>query len=72
VDIEGQAIVRVEGHTAANVSFWIGKPSISQQVEELWLPASNRSVYDVRFLGDTDLTIEYLKYTIARSDVKVA
>jgi hypothetical protein len=75
VDTEAAAVLRIEGHTAASVSFWIGKPAVSQQfrkVDELWLPSSNRSFSDVRFLGDTELTIEYLTYTIARSDVKVA
>ncbi|HYO80977.1 MAG TPA: outer membrane lipoprotein-sorting protein [Bryobacteraceae bacterium] len=75
VDIEAAAILRVEGQTAASISFWIGKPLVTQsyrKVDEVWLPSSNRSVSDVRFLGDTEMTIEYLTYTIAPSSVKAA
>ena len=75
VDIEAEAIVQVEGQTADNVSFWIGKPTVRQhfqRVGDLWLPASTRSVSDVRFLGKTELSIDYLKYTVASSEVNVA
>jgi hypothetical protein len=69
IDTEAAAVVRVEGQTAASVSFWIGKPAVIQQFrkfEGLWLPWSNRTVSNVRFLGDTEMTIEYLTYAIAR------
>ena len=75
VDPEAAAVLRVEGQTAASVSFWIGKPVVSQQfrkVDGLWVPSSNRSVSDVRFLGETELTIEYLTYTIAPAGVNVS
>lgn len=68
-DAEEQAIVQIEGRTSANVSFWIGKPYITQKfkkVDQIWLSAHNRSVSDVRFLGQTELTIEYLEYEVAR------
>jgi negative regulator of sigma E activity len=75
IDIEAEAIVQAEGQTADSVSFWIGKPTVRQhfqRVGDLWLPASTRSVSDVRFLGKTELSIEYLKYTVAASEVNVA
>lgn len=68
VDAEEQAIVQIEGRTAANVSFWIGKPYVIQKfkkVDQVWLSAHNRSVSDVKFLGQTELTIEYLEYEVA-------
>ena len=75
VDIEAEAIVQVEGQTADSVSFWIGRPTVRQhfqRVGDLWLPASTRSVSDVRFLGKTELSIDYLKYTVGSSEVNVA
>jgi len=75
VDIEAAAVLRIEGHTAGSVSFWIGTPSVTQQfrkVNDLWLPSSMRSASDVRFLGNTELTIEYLAYTVNHSDESLA
>jgi hypothetical protein len=68
VDAEEQAIVQIEGRTAANVSFWIGKPYVLQRfkkVDQIWLSAHNRSVSDVKLLGRTELMIDYLFYEIA-------
>jgi len=47
IDPHENAIVRVEGYTARSVSFWIGKPHITQsfrKVDDVWVSATNRSV----------------------------
>jgi hypothetical protein len=67
VDVAEQAIIRLEGRTAGNVSFWIGKPYIVQKfkkVDDVWLSAHNQSVSDVRWLGRTELIIEYIDYEV--------
>jgi hypothetical protein len=77
IDRTENAIVRVEGRTARSVSFWIGRPEVRQQfrkVNEVWVSATNYSVSNVKFLGRTELSIEYLDYDIVRrtSVVKAA
>jgi hypothetical protein len=65
VDAEDYAIVRIEGKPAKNPSFWIKSVHFVhtyQKSGSFWLPASDRSVTDVRILGDTELTIEYYDY----------
>jgi len=74
IDPEEHAIVRVEGRTARSLSFWIGKPQITQsfrKVEDVWVSDANHSVSDVRFLGRTELTIDFGDYKILR-DARVA
>ncbi len=61
VDAEDYALVGLEGRSAASVSFWVGKPYITQSYEKIgdfWLMASNHSVADAKFVGRIALTIE--------------
>jgi hypothetical protein len=70
LDPKEKAILRVEGRTARSISFWIGKPNVQHEfrkVEDLWLSASNRTVSDVKLMGRTELTIEYLDYKVSRT-----
>jgi hypothetical protein len=69
VDTKEHAIVRVEGQTARNVSFWIGKPHVTQEfrkTDDVWVSAANRSVSDVKLLGRTELMIDFVAYEITR------
>jgi hypothetical protein len=75
IDPNENAIVRVEGYTARSVSFWIGKPQITQcfrKVDDVWVSATNRSVSDVKLLGRTEMTIEFGDYKIVRQPGQVA
>jgi hypothetical protein len=75
IDAKENAIVRVEGHTARSVSFWIGKPQITQsfrKVDDVWVSATNRSVSDVKLLGRTEMTVEFGDYKIVRQPNQVA
>jgi hypothetical protein len=75
IDPIEHAIVRVEGRTARSVSFWIGKPYIAQdfeKVDDVWVSARNRSVSDVKFLGRTELSVDFTDYQIVRSDAELA
>jgi len=69
VDAKEHAIVRVEGRTAKSVSFWIGKPYIVQnfrKVDDVWLSASNQSTSDVKLIGKTELTVDFIDYQLGR------
>jgi hypothetical protein len=75
IDVKEHAIVRVEGRTSRSVSFWIGKPYIAQtfqKVNDVWVSASNRSVSDVKFLGRTELSVDFTDYQIVHGDREIA
>jgi len=60
-------LVRMEGRTAASLSFWVGKPYIVydfQKVGDFWLAARNQAVADARFIGTIQLTIEVQGYEL--------
>jgi len=68
VDLKDLAVVHLEGRTAKSVSFWIGKPYVTQTFRKVagqyWYSSSTRSVADVKFLGQTELRIDYVDYSI--------
>lgn len=67
LDAENAAIVKISGRSSKSVSFWVGRPEITQefkQVGQFWLSAKNSSVADVRLFGESTLTIEYLDYSV--------
>jgi hypothetical protein len=75
IDAKENAIVRVEGRTARSVSFWIGKPHITQsfrKVDNVWVSATNKSVSDVKLLGQTEMTVEFGDYKLVRQPHQVA
>ncbi len=69
VDMKDMAMVRMEGRTTRNMSFLVGRAYVVQEFRKvggLWYSSLNQSVADVRFLGKTELKIEYLDYSITR------
>jgi hypothetical protein len=67
VDMSDMAMVRMEGRTAKNISFFVGKAYVIQEFRKIggfWYSATSHSVADVKLLGKTELIIEYLSYTI--------
>ena len=67
VDSGDFQLVRMEGRTAASISFWVGKPYIIfdfQKVGEFWLSARNQAITNARFIGPTQLTIEVQGYEL--------
>lgn len=67
VDLTDMAMVRMEGRTSKNVSFFIGRAYVVQEfrkVGEFWYSSRSRSTADVKFLGPTELAIDYLSYRI--------
>jgi len=68
IDRQDFGFVRIAGQPAASVSFWVSRPAITidfEKVGQLWLVARNRSLAQARFLGHSELTIEYSGYTLA-------
>ncbi len=60
-------LVRLEGRPAANVSFWVGTPSITQefrQVQGHWLADRSSWTANARFVGQTELVTECDQYQI--------
>ena len=65
VDAEDFAVAKLEGHPAANVSFWVGKPMITQtwrKTGDFWMAASNCSRSESRILGSSELTVQNTGY----------
>ena len=65
VDAAEYAVVRVEGQPSKNPSFWFKSVHFAHDYEKngpFWFPALDRSVTDVRFIGATEMTIEYFDY----------
>jgi hypothetical protein len=76
VDADEYAIVRIDGKPARSPSFWIKNVHFVhtyQKSGSFWFPLCDRSVTEARFLGATELTIEYFDYarnatTLSASD----
>ena len=68
VDATDYAIARIEGSPLQNPSFWtksIHFVHTYRKVGDLWLPASTRSVTDVRIFGTAELSISDFDYSPA-------
>ena len=67
IDPAEDAVVRMEGRTAKNVSFWIGRPYVIQEFRKVgqhWLATRHDSISDVKIFGRTELTIHYNDYAL--------
>jgi hypothetical protein len=65
IDMDDFAIARIEGKPAKSPSFWIKSVQfvhIYRKNGRFWLPSSDRSVTDARFVGGIETTIEYFDY----------
>lgn len=77
VDAQDFAVVRIEGHPAANLSFWIKHADFVRDYEKVdgfWLPQRDETTVHVRIYGKKVLTIDHRDYLVkakseaARSD----
>jgi len=67
VDRNSYGLVRLEGHTSAGVSMWIGAPHIQMEFGEIdgvWLPTHTGAVSSGLLLGTSELEIRYTDYLI--------
>ena len=67
IDAEDYAIVRIEGHPATKLSFWIDHAEFVRQyqkVDGFWLPLRDETLVHVRLYGDKSLTIDHVDYVV--------
>jgi hypothetical protein len=67
VDANCFALLKVEGHPTASLSFWVGKPLVTQEFQkygDFWLSCHNHTSSESFMLGKSELTIDYTQYEL--------
>jgi hypothetical protein len=67
IDAEDYGIVRIAGHPARPLSFWINRADFVRQFQKIggfWLPAEDQTTVHVRLYGKKTFTIEHGEYVI--------
>src|ERR1700691_1111991 len=67
IDVEDYAVVRIEGHPAKKLSFWIERADFVRQYQKIdgfWLPETDVTFVQVRLYGKKALTIEHRDYVV--------
>jgi hypothetical protein len=67
IDKQDFAVARIEGHPAANLSFWIKRADFVRDYEKVdgfWLPLKDQTVVQVRLYGKKILTIDHADYAV--------
>lgn len=70
IDVEDYAVVRIEGHPAKKLSFWIESADFVRQyqkIDSFWLPQRDVTFVQVRLYGKKALTIDHQDYSVNRS-----
>src|SRR5580704_11099214 len=70
IDVDDYAVVRIEGHPAKKLSFWIERADFVRQYQKIdgfWLPERDMTFVDVRLYGKKVLTIDHHDYIVNRS-----
>src|SRR5258708_9186778 len=68
IDSEDFAVVRITGHPAKKLSFWIERVEFVreyQKIDGFWLPQKDETHVQVRMYGQKVLTIDHKNYIIA-------
>ncbi len=68
IDTEDYAIVRIAGHPAKKLSFWIERADFVreyQRIDGFWLPKKDETFVMVRMYGQKVLTINHQNYSVA-------
>ncbi len=67
IDVDDYAVVRIEGHPAKKLSFWIQRADFVRQYQKIgdfWLPQRDETVVQVRMYGKKVLTIDHQGYVV--------
>jgi hypothetical protein len=67
IDVEDYSVVRIEGHPAKQLSFWIQRADFVRQYERIdrfWLPQKDQTLVQVRLYGKKVLTIDHRDYVV--------
>jgi hypothetical protein len=77
IDVRDYAVVRIEGHPAKRLSFWIKRADFVRQYQKIggfcfpqggfWLPQKDETFVQVRVWGMKVLTINHPDYSVNRS-----
>jgi outer membrane lipoprotein-sorting protein len=70
IDAEDYAVVRIDGHPAKKLSFWIQRADFVRQYQKIdgfWLPQRDMTFVDVRLYGKKVLTIDHHDYIVNSS-----
>jgi outer membrane lipoprotein-sorting protein len=70
IDVEDYAVVRIEGHPAKKLSFWIEQADFVRQYQKIdgfWLPQRDETFVQVRLYGKKVLTIDHQDYAVNRA-----
>ncbi len=71
IDVNDYAVVRIEGHPAKKLSFWIESADFVRQYQKIdgfWLPEKDQTLVHVRFYGKKVLTIDHQNYVVNGGD----
>jgi hypothetical protein len=72
IDAQDYAVVKIAGHPAKRLSFWIEQADFVRQYQKIsafWFPSADTTVVRVRLNGTKTLTISHEKYTVNDSTV---
>lgn len=70
IDADDYAVVRIEGHPAKKLSFWIQRVDFVRQYQKVagfWLPQKDMTFVNVRLYGEKVLTIDHHDYSVNSS-----
>lgn len=75
IDVDDYAVVRIEGHPAKKLSFWIERADFVRQyqkVDGFWLPEKDQTLVQVRLYGKKVLTIDHQDYVVNATQTRTA
>jgi hypothetical protein len=67
IDANDYSVVRIEGHPAKKLSFWIEHADFARQYQKIdgfWLPEKDQTLVQVRLYGKKLLKIEHQNYVV--------
>jgi hypothetical protein len=67
IDVNDYSVVRIEGHPAKKLSFWIQHADFVRQYQRIdgfWLPEKDQTLVQVRLYGKKILQIEHWNYVV--------
>jgi len=67
IDVNDYSVVRIEGHPAKKLSFWIQRADFVRQYQKIdgfWLPERDQTLVQVRLYGKKLLKIEHRNYVV--------
>jgi hypothetical protein len=75
IDVDDYSLVRIEGHPAKKLSFWVQRADFVRQYQNIdgfWLPQKDQTLVQVRLYGKKVLTIEHRDYVVNAGQSKEA